>query len=52
MKTPNRQAVIAEQSSSIMSGTFFPEDAGASQKDKITNFVSERKSRSNAIQGT
>jgi hypothetical protein len=50
MKTPNKQAVLmAEQSSSMMSGTFFPEDMGTSLKDKITNFVSERKSRSNQI---
>ena len=51
MKTPNKQAVLmaAEQSSSVMSGTFFPEDMGTSLKDKITNFVSERKSRSNQI---
>ena len=52
LKTPNRQALIAEQSSSVMSGTFFPEDMGITLKEKITNFVSERKSRSNQIQST
>jgi hypothetical protein len=52
MKTPNRGGGLAEQSSSVMSGSFFPEDVGKHLKDKITSFVSERKSRINAIQST
>jgi hypothetical protein len=52
-KTPLKVPQFQEQqSSSAVSGGFYPEDLGGNLKDKINNFVSETKSRSNQIQST